>query len=151
MSGDGHTLTGSAGGHEVLSIVLDKTAGTYSVDLKGPIDHPEGADSISLPGVGIVTTATGGLSQTSSLTVNIGDDAPVQGDAQSHTATLGGNVNLVIVMDTSLSMTQNNANINRIELMKDAVSQMLKAYADGSDEVQCASSPSTAMPRRATG
>src|SRR5699024_10194850 len=40
LSNNGTTLTGTAGGEDVIIITVDGQ-GEYSVDLKAPIDHPD--------------------------------------------------------------------------------------------------------------
>ncbi|EJT85261.1 ferredoxin-dependent glutamate synthase [Pseudomonas putida S11] len=75
LSNGGKTLTGTAGGKDVIEIRIDN-AGNYTVELKGPLDHPNPAaeDVLSL-NVG-VSVSDGSTSSTGTLTISVEDDSP---------------------------------------------------------------------------
>ncbi len=103
LSADGLTLTGSAAGSEILSVVLSGSAAegfSYGATLSGALDH--GADAIELP-LSFTATDGDGSQDTASTSVTIQDGVPVANDEvtlsiEEGTGTLGtanGNANLL--------------------------------------------------------
>ncbi|WP_265535872.1 VCBS domain-containing protein, partial [Sphingomicrobium astaxanthinifaciens] len=101
LSADGHSITGTVAGasEPLLTISLDSAdvnAATnevtynYSVELAGPLDHPDQSDAegdpdiedvFSLPAIGfVVTDADDGDSATGSFVVSLRDDVPTAND-----------------------------------------------------------------------
>ena len=77
VSGDGHTLTGSAGGNTVITVVINN-AGVYTVTLVRPIDHPTGGGEQGSSFVVPVSASDGEEVATGgTITVIIEDDSPV--------------------------------------------------------------------------
>jgi len=80
LSNDGLTLTGSANGSDVLSVVLSGSAldgFVYEVSLTGALDH--GADAIELP-LSFAATDGDGSQTTAAATVTIEDGVPTAND-----------------------------------------------------------------------
>lgn len=75
VSDGGHTLTGSAGGNDIIVVTIDDN-GEYEVTLKGPVDHPddtiEDAVDFTIP----VTVSDGTVDVPTSIKVTIEDDSP---------------------------------------------------------------------------
>ena len=103
LSADGLTLTGSAGGAEILSVVLSGTGAdgfAYDVTLSGALDH--GADPIELP-LSFTATDSDGSQTTAPATVTVEDGVPAANDElalsiEEGTGTLGtanGDANLL--------------------------------------------------------
>jgi T1SS-143 domain-containing protein len=127
------TLTGYAGGVEVIEISIDND-GAYTVELKGPIDHPANSvEDIHSFGVG-VTADDGTTSSTGTLTVHVEDDMPVADSVNTINATAPGdaNTNLLIILDNSGSMRWGSGvdGKSRLALAKEAIEDLVNAYDD---------------------
>lgn len=118
---NGNTLTGSACGNTIVTVVINEHSGAYTVTLSGPVDHPddcaEDVVSIDVP----VNVTDGVNTSTTTLTVKVEDDAPKAAD-YTKTSVVGAvtSVNFVIMIDVSGSMAG-----DRIALAKDALSNLL--------------------------
>jgi T1SS-143 domain-containing protein len=77
VSPDGHTVIGTAGGLEVIRIVIEND-GDYTVTLSRPVDHPDGGGEQGVSFV-VPVFATDGedAALPSTITVTIEDDSPV--------------------------------------------------------------------------
>ncbi len=73
-----NTYTGSAGGSTVFTLVIQND-GSYTFDLLGTLDHPDGSDpDDSLPlEFGVSATDSEGDGVDGVITINVHDDAPV--------------------------------------------------------------------------
>ena len=130
---NGHTLIGSANGAEVVRVSMDN-AGKYTVTLSGAVDHPvkgqgaAGEDSLSIKFT--VTANDGTATTTSTMTVNIEDDAPV---AQNQTVTTNGSTgtNVLLTIDVSGSMAAKDQASGLTQLQREIISinQLLDNYA----------------------
>ncbi len=127
-SGTG-TLVGSAGGQTIATVTVDN-AGNYQFTLSGPIDHPvanvEDARTIDFG----VVVSDGQLSGNGRLSISVEDDAPVAAPAASVAALTMIDTNLMIVLDTSSSML-NNDGVNgttRLQSAVAAVNKLLEEY-----------------------
>ena len=77
VSGDGHTLTGSAGGNTVLTLVIND-AGNYTVTLVRPVDHPTAGGEQGTSFVVPVSASDGeDVTTGGAITVTIEDDSPI--------------------------------------------------------------------------
>jgi T1SS-143 domain-containing protein len=77
VSGDGHTLTGSAGGNTVITLVLNDN-GNYTVTLLRPVDHPTAGGEQGTSFVVPVSASDGeDVTTGGAITVTIEDDSPV--------------------------------------------------------------------------
>jgi T1SS-143 domain-containing protein len=132
------TLTGYAGDVPVIEISIDND-GAYTVELKGPIDHPaDGVEDIHSFGVG-VTADDGTTSTTGTLTVHVEDDMPVADSVNTINATAPGDAstNLLIILDNSGSMWSPSgvAGKSRLALAKEAIEDLINAYDDAGNVV----------------
>ncbi|SPO62365.1 conserved protein of unknown function [Pseudomonas inefficax] len=97
LSNGGKTLTGTAGGKDVIEIRIDN-AGNYTVELKGPLDHPnQAAEDVLSLNVG-VSVSDGSTSSTGTLTISVEDDSPTF--ATSDNAGMWNTVGYTTVGDT---------------------------------------------------
>ncbi|MNO75513.1 hypothetical protein D3C76_665620 [compost metagenome] len=97
LSNGGKTLTGTAGGKDVIEIRIDN-AGNYTVELKGPLDHPnQAAEDVLSLNVG-VSVSDGSTSSTGTLAISIEDDSPTF--ATSDNAGVWNTVGYTAVGDT---------------------------------------------------
>ncbi|WP_367393923.1 retention module-containing protein [Pseudomonas sp. X4] len=97
LSNGGKTLTGTAGGKDVIEIRIDN-AGNYTVELKGPLDHPnQAAEDVLSLNVG-VSVSDGSTSSTGTLTISVEDDSPTF--ATSDNAGMWNTVGYTAVGDT---------------------------------------------------
>ncbi|WP_040727020.1 immunoglobulin-like domain-containing protein [Thiomicrorhabdus sp. Kp2] len=78
-----NVLTGSAGGSDVITVQVDNT-GSYTVELLGPVDHPNNSveDVLSISTAVTVSDGNGG-SASANLSVVIEDDSPVSQDSSN--------------------------------------------------------------------
>ena len=119
--------------HGALSV--NRASGAYSFELRDNVDHPDADQSFQNDQLPIefsyTVTGTGG-SSTNTLTVNVNDDAPLAGDVNVMVDEAGG-TNIVVVLDRSGSMDDDpgvSGFGERIDLAREAVSQMMDAYED---------------------
>ncbi|PHM16795.1 MAG: hypothetical protein CJD30_09850, partial [Sulfuricurvum sp. PD_MW2] len=129
-SGSGtNTLVGSAGDKVIMTISIDNT-GSYTVTLKGPIDHATtGVEDIKTLSVGVNAT-DGALTTTGTLAINIEDDAPIAGNITQSIILPSQDTNILLVVDVSGSMADPSgiAGKTRLEATKDALNQLLDQY-----------------------
>ncbi|WP_206208398.1 Ig-like domain-containing protein [Vibrio sp. H11] len=128
LSTDGQTLTGSANGSPVIEVVVD-SAGHVSTKLFGAIDHPQGADSLT---VNVPVTATNGVGSTSGkIAVVIEDDVPTASEIFEFSAPQtkqGANVQLIVDISGSS---------NGQDDVREAVTDILEQYKSlGETKVQ---------------
>ncbi|MGP1310864.1 MAG: T1SS-143 repeat domain-containing protein, partial [Phycisphaerales bacterium] len=80
VSGDGQTLTATAGGETVFTVQLSETGGAYSATftLAGQIDHPTAAGENAVTGLPfqVQVTDADGSTATAGFTVDVVDDVP---------------------------------------------------------------------------
>ena len=128
-TGDGtQTLVGSAGGVDILRITVGND-GRYTVNLLGPVDHPNtsGEDALT---VDFGVKVSDGIAITpSTLSVTIEDDAP-QASATTQVIEIAPtDTNLLIVLDTSGSMVfPGMTGANRLETARAALLQLFDSY-----------------------
>jgi len=115
------SLTGSAGGKEIISITVDND-GHYTVTLKGPVDHPVSGSEDTLRFDIPVTVSNGSSSNTAMLSVVVEDDAPTAGTLVQDVA-VTQNTNVMIVLDNSGSMAG-----TRLTLAKAALVNLINTY-----------------------
>ncbi|MFC6855975.1 Ig-like domain-containing protein, partial [Marivibrio halodurans] len=84
LSGDGKTITGSAGGDTVFTATINANNSGYDFTLSKAIDHPAGQaqNSLTLPFDVTVTDSDGSTSQ-ASFDVSVVDDVPLAAGEQS--------------------------------------------------------------------
>ena len=122
LTNTNHTLTGTAAGQTVMTVVIDDT-GNYTTTLLKPIDHPNGGGenlrSIPLT----VTVSDGTASATSTLTIVVEDDAPVATNTVASVTLPNVNTNIELTLDVSGSMTitDGGGGKTRLQLMKDSI------------------------------
>jgi T1SS-143 domain-containing protein len=125
--GSDTVLTGSANGQEILTVTMQNN-GNYTVELKGPVDHPvANLEDLLRLDIG-VTVSNGTNSQSSVLTVLVEDDSPVAGTLVEDVV-VTQNTNVMIVLDNSGSMAG-----TRLTLAKAALTNLINTY-DGYGEV----------------
>jgi hypothetical protein len=134
------TLIGSSGSSEVLRITMQDD-GTYQLKLSGAVDHgTSGVEDVLSLGFG-VTVNDGVVSSSAVLNVSIEDDSPFTSNA-SQAFTIGQqDTNLMIILDISGSMTDNNgtrgiqaSDVNRLAAAKTAITNLINTY-DGYGDV----------------
>jgi T1SS-143 domain-containing protein len=134
--GSGDTvLSGSANGQEILTVTMQNN-GNYTVELKGPVDHPvTNLEDLLRLDIG-VTVSNGTNSQSSVLTVLVEDDSPNVGDVEKFITFSPVTTNLVIILDVSGSMGSTAAGTTqtRLALAKAAIADLVNAY-DGLGQV----------------
>ncbi len=122
------TLTGTAGGQTVATLTIN-TAGSYTFNLLGPIDHPvAGAEDVLSISFG-VSASDGVNTGSGTLTIDVEDDAP--GTVAPITNFMAGtDTNLMIVLDLSGSM--NNASgipgLTRLQAAIQSINTLLDRY-----------------------
>ena len=108
---------------------INEDTGEYTVELTGPIDHPnrwaEDVKNLRIP----VTVSDGELETCTTLTVKIEDDSPRAADVNVNAvagAVTLASVNIVIVLDVSGSMgIADSGEISRLDLAKSALDNLL--------------------------
>ncbi|MBS4017402.1 MAG: type I secretion C-terminal target domain-containing protein, partial [Dechloromonas sp.] len=130
--GGANVLTGSANGQEILTVTMQNN-GNYTVELKGPVDHPvANLEDLLRLDIG-VTVSNGTNSQSSVLTVLVEDDSPSAGTLVDNVV-VTQNTNLMIVLDISGSMNDSVSGTTRLALAKAALVNLINTY-DGYGEV----------------
>ena len=134
VSTDGHTLTGSAGGNDVIKTTIDNS-GNYSVSLLKAIDHATaGAEDVKSIDIGL-SVSDGQATTSSKLTVSIEDDSPTV-QAHTNTGTLPySDTNILLIVDTSGSMADPSGipDKTRLDVAKSAMIQLLNEYDNFGD------------------
>ncbi|PPC77997.1 hypothetical protein C4K68_07620, partial [Pokkaliibacter plantistimulans] len=138
LSGDGHTLTGSANGADIVVVTIDDN-GDYDVKLTGHLDHadPTSEDNLSF-NVGVAAT-DGTATANSTITVTVEDDSPVATAHQLTASVTTGDVNLMIVLDMSLSMNDDPGvagYASTLALAKAAINDLLTYYGENANNVK---------------
>ena len=137
-----HTLTGSAGGTEVMTVVVGPVTGsggsysaTYTATLKGPVDHPLGGspgveDVLNLGFSATVTDNAALTSSAASFTVSVEDDSPQVWNGQQNAAVGPVNTNLMVILDISGSMNTADAGggLTRLQMAKNAINNLADGY-----------------------
>ncbi len=137
-----NTLIGSANGVNILKISAD-SSGNYTVNLLGPVDHPNtaGEDTLSLT-VGVTAKDAANNTASGNMTVVIEDDSPTAGNTTNTVTLPSVDTNVQLILDVSGSMgtkdvldvydLNNNGSttdyISRLLAMKYAVNDMLTKY-----------------------
>ena len=110
--------------------------GDYTVTLSKPIDHASGnGENIRSLQFGVSGNDGKSPAVTGNLTVNIEDDAPTA-QSSSQVVTLPTlNTNLLITLDLSGSMNDSSGvgTKTRLQVSKEAISQLLDQYANFGD------------------
>ena len=123
------TLIGSAGGVEIIRATI-AADGTYTVKLSGPVDHPDKTtEDVRTINFG-VNVSDGVTTTTSTLTVNVEDDAPIASAATQAIAVAPADTNLLIMLDTSASMTLKDGvgGTTRLSSAISALNTLLDSY-----------------------
>ncbi len=103
LSNANHTLTGTAAGQTVMTVVIDDT-GSYTTTLLKPIDHPS-ANGENLQSIPITVTVSDGTATASStISINVEDDAPVASNVVASVTLPNVNTNIELILDVSGSM-----------------------------------------------
>jgi Ca2+-binding RTX toxin-like protein/Mg-chelatase subunit ChlD len=157
-----HTLTGSAGGTEVMTVVVGPVTGsggsysaTYTATLKGPVDHPLGGnpgveDVLNLGFSATVTDNAALTSSAASFTVAVEDDAPQVSNGQQNAAVGPVNTNLMVILDISGSMNTADAGggLTRLQMAKNAINNLVDGYDQhGEVRVQIVTFNATGTPQ----
>ncbi len=122
--GDGQVDTGE----EVLVATIDNT-GNYNVELKDAVDHTVvGEEDVVSVNLGLTATGSSGTG-TGAITVNIEDDSPRASAENVATPVPPIDVNLMLVVDVSGSMSDEN----RMALTKEALNAAIEGYEDFGD------------------
>jgi len=113
----------------VVATMAVEPSGAYTFTLNMPLQHPaQGEDllPISFP----VTVSDGVNSASTTLTIQVEDDAPVPTDINREVAAL--DTNLLIVLDTSSSMRSDSGigDLTRLQAAVKAVGELLDRYDD---------------------
>ena len=142
LSNNDQTLTGSAGGNDVIQLTIDNNGG-YQVTLLGPVDHPStpSGENILNFDVGI-RVGDGSASTDDVISVAIEDDSPVSGNLDVSLVIPPSNTNLSFVIDVSGSMGNTVAvddgsggttNVERLELALQGVRDVIESYSNLGD------------------
>ena len=137
-----HTLTGSAGGTQVMTVVVGPVTGsggsysaTYTATLKGPVDHPLGGnpgveDVLNLGFSATVTDNAALTSSAASFTVAVEDDSPQVSNGQQNASVGPVNTNLMVILDISGSMNTADAGggLTRLQMAKNAINNLADGY-----------------------
>jgi T1SS-143 domain-containing protein len=133
-SGSGtNTLTATANGQTVATLTVDN-AGQYTFTLLEPVDHAGlNVEDVRTLDFG-VTVSDGSLNASSTLTINIEDDAPPALPPITETLAIT-NTNLMIVLDVSGSMgTLDGVNgTSRLASAVTSINRLLDSYAEFGD------------------
>lgn len=123
---DANTLTAMSGETPIFSLTVDPVTGNFTLTLLSQIDHPlQGADVLQLE-LDFTVIAANGQQATGTLAVNVADDVPVATNdivVAPNTDDDVATYNVGLVLDVSGSMGG-----NRLQLMKDAVAQLLNSH-----------------------
>lgn len=132
-SGDSsQTLIGTAGGVVVATLSINNQ-GSYVFELFKSIDHPViNAEDVLQLDVGVKVSA-GTRASTSTLTINLEDDAPKAITENFEVSLI--NTNVMIVLDTSGSMSALAVGTNKtkLEVAKESIQTLLNAFDDAGD------------------
>ncbi|RRS03038.1 type I secretion C-terminal target domain-containing protein, partial [Aquabacterium soli] len=96
------TLTATAGGVTVGTLTINNSGG-YTFTLKAPLDHPVANAEDVLPLNFTVRASDGQLTSSTTLTINVEDDAPSAAVPQTRD-TSGIDSNIMVILDMSTSM-----------------------------------------------
>ena len=132
-SNGGQTLTGSAGGNDVIRIDVAND-GTYDVTLLGPLDHSSGGTENLLNFDVGLQVGDGVASATQNINITVEDDSPISGDVYQSLVIAQQNTNLMFIIDTSGSMGWGaGGGLTRMELLLDSVADVIRSYDDQGD------------------
>ncbi len=125
----GLVLTGELpNGDDVMRVVFDNTANTYTVELLKPLDHAT-ANGENLLTFGVaLTTASGPMN----LQITVEDDSPTSDTSMVDDVVSGGDTNVMIIFDLSGSMSNPDG---RFSAAKTAARNILDTY-DASGETR---------------
>jgi Mg-chelatase subunit ChlD len=143
----GTDLVGMAGTLEVIRVHTTPTGG-YTVTLSAPVDHATaGVEDVKTLHFGLAVSDGIAPAATSTLTVNIEDDAPTAANITQAVEAEPTNSNILLVIDVSGSMstTDGPGGITRLQTAKNAIAQLLSQYDNmGEVRVQVVSFSSSA-------
>lgn len=129
----------------VATLEVNTQSGSYTFSLKLPLQHPAAGEDV-LP-ISFPVTFSDGLNNSSTtLTIQVEDDAPVPTDINREVAAL--DTNLLIVLDTSSSMNSPSGigDLNRLDAAVKAIGELLDRYDDvGNVRVRLVTFNSTAQ------
>ena len=128
----GTPLVGSANGVEVIRVSVTNT-GDYTVILSGPVDHAiTGSEDVMALDIGVAVSDGVNVAATTTLMVNIEDDAPYIGSQHQAVTLPPQDTNLMIVLDISGSMsasvTVNGQTMTRLQATVNAINTLLDSY-----------------------
>ena len=128
----GVDLVGSAGGTEVIRVHVSNT-GAYTVTLSAPVDHATaGVEDAKTLSFGVSVSDGIAPAATTTLTVNIEDDAPYLGNQHQAVTLPPQDTNLMIVLDVSGSMETNvtigGVTMTRLAAAVQAINTLLDSY-----------------------
>ncbi|MCP4048362.1 MAG: hypothetical protein GY732_20485, partial [Gammaproteobacteria bacterium] len=130
------TLTGSTVDADIISIHVDAN-GDYTVELMGPVDHPNNGQEDVLSFNLNVAVSDGENISNATLSVNVEDDSPTATNIQQTFEFGEQNTNLMFTIDTSGSMGRdaetgagNVTTIDRMELALTSITDVINSYDD---------------------
>ena len=146
LSNSDQTLTGSAGGNDIIRFEIDNDGG-YQVTLLGSLDHPnlpgtaDDGENVLNFDVGI-RVSDGDASADDVINISIEDDSPISGNLDLSLIIPPSNTNLSFVIDVSGSMGSSvevddgsggTVNIERLQLALESVRDVIQTYANLGD------------------
>jgi T1SS-143 domain-containing protein len=128
-SGNGtQTLTATAGNVTVGTLTIDNN-GNYTFTLKAPLDHPIANAEDVLPLNFTVRASDGQLSGSTTLTINVEDDAPSNAVSQSRdTSVIDTNIMVILDMSTSMNTTDGVNGTTRLASAIASINALLDKY-----------------------
>ncbi|MFY9478165.1 MAG: Ig-like domain-containing protein [Aquabacterium sp.] len=122
------TLTATAGGVTVGTLTIDNNGG-YTFTLKAPLDHPIANAEDVLPLNFTVRASDGQLSGSTTLTINVEDDAPSNAVSQSRdTSVIDTNIMVILDMSTSMNTTDGVNGTTRLASAIASINALLDKY-----------------------
>ena len=122
------TLTATAGGVTVGTLTIDSNGG-YTFTLKAPLDHPVANAEDVLPLNFTVRASDGQLSGSTTLTINVEDDAPSNAVSQSRdTSVIDTNIMVILDMSTSMNTTDGVNGTTRLASAIASINALLDKY-----------------------
>ncbi len=122
------TLTATAGGVTVGTLTIDSNGG-YTFTLKAPLDHPIANAEDVLPLNFTVRAGDGQLSGSTTLTINVEDDAPSSAVSQSRdTSVIDTNIMVILDMSTSMNTTDGVNGTTRLASAIASINALLDKY-----------------------
>ncbi|MBL4852298.1 MAG: tandem-95 repeat protein [Gammaproteobacteria bacterium] len=138
LSNSDQTLTGSAGGSDVIRLDIDDNGG-YQVTLLGPLDHPTASGENLLDFDVGISVSDGTNSTDDVINVTVEDDSPISGNLDVSLIIPPSNTNLSFIIDISGSTggtapvddgNGGTVNVEILQLELQAVRDVIQAYTN---------------------